>query len=481
MTEKEQAAEDKARNFFTAERIAHWDAIYRKPTGSLGGYYHRRIEEMSRFLISPGQRVLELGCGKGDLLAALMPSNGVGVDFSQVVIDDARERHPALRFVCADALDVELDEFFDVIILSDLVNEVWDVQKLFEAIARYCHDGTRIVINAFSRVWQPVLNAARSLGLATPLLSQNWLAPDDITNLLRLEGFEVVKSFSDILLPLNIPIVSRTANRFFSKVAPFRLFCLTNFIVARKIPAPPRAPEPTVSIIVAARNEEGNIPEIFRRTPEIGGGTELIFVEGGSRDNTYGAVERAIQANPQRNVKLFRQTGKGKGDAVRLGFSKASGDILMILDADMTVPPEDLPRFYRALVEGKGEFINGVRLIYPMEKKAMRFFNLVGNKFFSLAFSWLLGQPIKDTLCGTKVLTRENYEKIAANRAYFGEFDPFGDFDLIFGAAKQNLKMVDLPIRYRERLYGDTNIQRWRHGMILLRMVSFAAKRIKFV
>jgi glycosyltransferase involved in cell wall biosynthesis len=238
--------------------------------------------------------------------------------------------------------------------------------------------------------------------------------------------------------------------------------------------------KPLVSVIVAARNEEGNITNIFKRTPDMGGGTELIFVEGGSRDNTFEAIKKEIRTNPEKRAFAYQQTGKGKGDAVRLGFSKATGDILMILDADMTVSPENLPLFYNALVSGKGEFINGVRLVYPMENEAMRFWNLVGNKFFSLAFSWLLGQTIKDTLCGTKVLTKKNYEKIAANRAYFGEFDPFGDFDLIFGAAKQNLKIVDLPIRYRDRNYGDTNISRWRHGVILLRMTIFAALKIKF-
>src|SRR5690606_666739 len=171
----------------------------------------------------------------------------------------------------------------------------------------------------------------------------------------------------------------------------------------------------------------------------------------------------------------------GKGDAVRLGFEKATGDVLMILDADLTVPPEDLPRFYDALVSGKGEFINGVRLVYPMEDEAMRFANLLGNKFFSYAFSWLLGQPIKDTLCGTKVLWKRDYERIAANRAYFGDFDPFGDFDLLLGAARQSMKIVDIPIRYRQRTYGTTNIQRWKHGLLLLRMVMFAARRIKFI
>ena len=182
-----------------------------------------------------------------------------------------------------------------------------------------------------------------------------------------------------------------------------------------------------------------------------------------------------------KKVKTLRQPGKGKGDAVRTGFDAAEGDILMILDADLTMPPENLPQFYAAIASGKAEFVNGTRLVYPQENKAMRFLNLLGNKFFSLVFSWLLGRPMKDTLCGTKVLTRVNYRKIADNRSYFGEFDPFGDFDLIFGAGKLNLKIMDLPVRYRERIYGDTNISRWRDGWLLLRMVLFAARRIKFI
>jgi glycosyltransferase involved in cell wall biosynthesis len=239
--------------------------------------------------------------------------------------------------------------------------------------------------------------------------------------------------------------------------------------------------EPLVSVVVPARNEAGNVPAVFERLPEMGAGTELIFVEGHSSDGTYEAIEREMGKRRRPRTKLFRQTGRGKGDAVRLGFARANGGVLMILDADLTVPPEDLPRFYEAWRSRQGEFINGVRLVYPMQERAMRFFNLAGNKFFSLAFTWLLGQSVKDTLCGTKVLSRADYERIAANRAYFGEIDPFGDFDLIFGAARLNLKIVDLPVRYRERTYGETNIRRWSHGALLLKMVLLAMRRIKFV
>jgi glycosyltransferase involved in cell wall biosynthesis len=331
-------------------------------------------------------------------------------------------------------------------------------------------------------LWELPLWLAERLGLATPKLGQNWLTVEDISGLLSLTDFEVIRHWEEILWPLGTPVLSEFCNRFLAKLWPIRYFDLTHFIIVRPRPAGQALPrESLVSVIVPARNEAGNIPHIFARTPAMGRGTELVFVEGHSNDDTYSAIEKAIADHPERQCMLLRQTGMGKGDAVRLGFANASGEILMILDADLTVPPEDLPRFYEVLVSGKGDFANGVRLVYPMEERAMRYLNLVANKSFSLAFSWLLGQSIKDTLCGTKVFTKETYMKIANNRHYFGNFDPFGDFDLIFGAAKLNLKIADLPIRYRERTYGSTNIERWKHGWLLLRMVVFAARRLKFV
>jgi glycosyltransferase involved in cell wall biosynthesis len=284
----------------------------------------------------------------------------------------------------------------------------------------------------------------------------------------------------EILWPVPTPLLSTFFNKFVVKLWPFDLLALTSILVARPMPKQDRE-NVKVSVVVAARNEAGNIPGIFDRVPQMGLGTELIFVEGHSNDNTFEAIESEIARRPEVDARLYKQPGKGKGDAVRTGFQQASGELLMILDADMTVPPEDLPRFYEAWQSGKADFVNGVRLVYPMENRAMRFFNLLGNRFFSLLFTWLLDQNIQDTLCGTKVLSKRDYEFIAANRSYFGDFDPFGDFDLLFGAAKHNLRIVDLPIRYAERTYGDTNIQRWRHGVILLRMAFLAMRRIKFV
>jgi ubiquinone/menaquinone biosynthesis C-methylase UbiE len=475
---------DAAQNKYQKARLYHWNEVARKLENwtGWGGYYHRRLTQVYQSLVSPGQSVLELGCARGDLLAALKPAFGVGMDFSEEMIQAASRRHPQLRFLHADAHELNLTEKFDVIILSDLVNDVWDVQTVLKNVYQLTTPRSRIIINCYSRLWEPILNVAQWLGLAKPTLYQNWLTVEDIASLLNLADCEVIKHSQEILLPLRIPFLTDLCNRFLVKLWPFKHLALTNFVVARPRPRLERhAKRPSVSVIVPARNEAGNIPDIFARTPHMGQGTELVFVEGHSRDNTYTAIEAAIAAHPERSCQLLRQTGVGKGDAVRLGFAQARGEVLMILDGDLTVPPEDLPRFYEALQSSKGEFINGVRLVYPMEKQAMRFLNLLGNKFFSLAFSWLLGQPIKDTLCGTKVLWKRDYEAIAANRAYFGDFDPFGDFDLIFGAVKLNLKITDLPIRYRERTYGTTNIDRWKHGWLLLKMVIFAAKRLKFV
>ncbi len=472
---------------FTAEasdyreiRQEFWGRVNFGPK-SWGGYYRSRLCIIYQHIIPPGARVLEIGCGRGDLLAAVKPAIGVGVDFSPEILEVARGSHPALQFLVADAHALDLDpQTFDYVILSDLVNDLWDVQTMLGEVRRYCAAHTRLVFNFHSYLWSGPLRLAQRLGVARPTLPQNWLTRHDMANLLEIAGFQPLRAWQEVLAPLRVPVASDFANRYLAKIWPFRFLDLAGLMVARPMGASiPK--DPSVSVVVAARNESGHIDELLARIPNMGSGTEIIFVEGNSTDDTYEAIARAIARYPERRCKLLKQPGKGKGDAVRAGFTAATGDILMILDADITVPPEDLPRFYALMASGQAEFVNGVRLVYPMAEEAMQFANLVANKAFSWTFSWLLGQPIRDTLCGTKVLWRSDYERIAHNRAYFGDFDPFGDFDLLFGAARLNLKIMEVPIRYRARRYGETNISRWRHGLLLLRMVAFAARRIKFV
>ncbi len=445
-------------------------------------YYHRELQRLYAFLIPPGRSVLEVGCGTGDLLASVRPSLGVGVDFSRSAVRIARSRHPGLRFLVADADRLPLRGTFDYVILSGLLGEAGDIQQVLEQLRSVVRPDTRILIDQYSYLWEPLLKLGEAVGLKTPQRIQNWLPLEDIANLLFLADYEVIRRGYRFLMPKKIPLIAPLINRCIAKVPVIRKLCLTQFIVARCAPKPgkERGDEYTCSVVIPCRNERGNIAGAVARTPEMGRHTELIFVDGNSTDGTVEEIARVMEASPGRDIKLIHQgEGRGKGDAVRKGFAAATGDVLMILDADLTVPPEDLSRFYQTLTEGKGEFINGSRLVYPMEREAMRTLNLFGNKFFSLAFTWLLEQRIRDTLCGTKVLLRKDYLRIAEGRSFFGEFDPFGDFDLLFGAAKLNLKIAEVPVHYRERTYGITNISRFRHGWLLLKMSWVAFKKLK--
>jgi SAM-dependent methyltransferase len=444
--------------------------------------YHRTISTLCRFYVPASARVLEIGSGTGDLLASTAPRRGLGIDISPEMVRLAASKHPNLEFRCMTAEFLDLGgEKFDYIILSDLVGFVYDIRQVFERLRSACHSQTRIIIHWYSLLWQPFLSLAERSGLKYPLPMLNWTTREDLANLLYLADFEVLQARPHVLLPKHVPLLTRFANRFVAPLPLFRIFALTNWVVARPTGLMEDRPTPSVSVICPCRNEAGNIQQIVDRLPMMGAHTELIFVEGHSSDNTLEECRRVAASQTEKDISVFVQEGRGKGDAVRLGFSKATGDILMILDADISVAPENLVDFYEALVTGKGDFINGCRLVYKMDPQAMRFLNLLGNKFFAFLLSKLIGQPVKDSLCGTKVLWRKTYLELAAGRTYFGNFDPFGDFDLLFGAAKLNLKITDIPVRYRQRVYGSTNINRFADGSLLLRMCSKAAAKLFFI
>jgi SAM-dependent methyltransferase len=445
-------------------------------------YYYDWLDRIYEFVVRPNSRVLHVGCECGDLLAAVKPSYGVGVDADPQAIELAKKRFPHLKFHVQDPHQLQLDEKFDYILICNSLGLWHDIQEVLERVRPLTSESTRIVITYYSYLWEWVLRLGSLLRIRRPRPYQNWLPPEDIMNLLNLAGFDVIRSGSYLLLPKRIPLLAGFCNYFLSLLPGFRGLNLVNLVIARPFPAVRCDEDLSVSVIVPCRNELGNIEEAVKRIPQMGRQTEIIFVDGNSTDGTIEQIEKQIAEQPQRNISLIHQgSSVGKGDAVRKGFAAAKGDVLVIQDADLTAPPEDLSKFFRALRDGKGEFVNGSRLVYPMEKQAMRFLNLLGNKFFGGLFSWLLGQRFRDTLCGTKMISRENYRLIAANRSYFGDFDPFGDFDLIFGAVKQNLKVAEVPVAYRARTYGSTNISRFRHGWLLLKMSWVAFKKIKWL
>ncbi len=477
IAERDKKATEAKKSFF--EQAA---ADYLHP-GYFKRYYNKRLYKHIKFNIPRGVSVLELGCGTGDLLAALEPSYGLGIDFCASLIDAAKLRHPRLEFLCQDVHGLKVDRKFDFILLSNLVGDLTDVQQVLMNLKSACHERTRIVITHYNYLWGPLVKLAETLDLKPRQREQNWLEIEDLANLLELVGIDTVKMGRDVLAPIPFPIVANFINNYIATLPGFNRLNLNSLVVGRS-PLPKKRKEYKVSVIVACKDERGNIEELFRTTPKMGLGTELIFVDGHSEDGTVEEIERCIANLKELNPHLagaswYMQPGKGKGDAVRLGFQKATGDVLMILDADITVRPEDLPKFYDALAEGKGEFINGSRLVYPMEDQAMRFLNMLANHLFGWTFSYLLDQRLTDTLCGTKVLFKKDYEAIERGREFFGDFDPFGDFDLLFGAAKLNLKIAEIPIRYRAREYGDIKIARFRHGLLLAKMSLIAFKRFK--
>ena len=445
-------------------------------------YYWNSITRYCNYFMHSEFSVLEIGCGTGELLTQVKGNRKVGVDFSPKMIDEARRQFPSVEFQVMDAESIHLNETFDVIIISNLIGWLPDIQKSLNEIKKVCHPRTRIIVTYYNFLWEPFIKFAEFIGLKKKAPHMNWLTRRDIINILDLEDFDVYRHNRNMLIPFNIPVISWIFNKYISKLPLFNYLALNQFIFARPdLRIFKEKPEYSTSVIIPARNESGNIENAILRLPDFGKHVEILFVEGNSTDDTWEKIQEIqTKYKDKRDIKIARQDGKGKADAVRKGYDIATGDILMILDADLTVPPEDIPKFYEAIVSGKGEFINGSRLVYPMEKHAMRFLNMLGNKFFSNAFSWVLEQPIKDTLCGTKVLFRDDYIRLKSNREFFGDFDPFGDFDLLFGAYKLNLKIIDLPIRYRERTYGDTNISRFKHGLILLRMWLYAVGKIKF-
>jgi SAM-dependent methyltransferase len=447
--------------------------------------YHDDDHKFMQFLIPPGKRVLELGCGRGDLLAALKPSYGVGVDFGAKTLAKANELYPGLYFVLGDVEDpstlASIKGPFDYIVIADTIGMFEDIDGTLALVHHLCAPSTRIIISYYSHLWEPVLKVAEALRLRARQPVINYIATADFLNLMDLADFEVIGGEQRQLLPRRWLGLGPFINRFIAPLPGIRRLCLRTYLVGR--PVRQFADRKySASILIPCRNERGNIENAILRMPRFGASQEILFVEGNSSDGTFEECERVREKyGDSWNIKVLKQDGKGKGDAVRKGFSAATGDVLMILDADLTMPPEALPKFHAVIETGKAEFVNGTRLVYPMEQEAMRPLNLIANRFFAYLFSYLVNTRLTDTLCGTKVLLRSDYELLARERDYFGNFDPFGDFDLIFGAAKQNLKIVETPIHYKARTFGETQISRFRDGWLLLKMVWFAYRKLKAI
>ncbi|MEO7600208.1 MAG: glycosyltransferase [Opitutus sp.] len=461
----------------------HFDRVSEtgRRTRSLQTGFHRQIAELLAESVYAGSRILEIGCGSGDLLRLLQPSRGLGLDLSAGMIGLARhaDQSSKCEYRVLDEANYQPGETFDFIVLDFLVTYLADVQQTFERLHSAAHPGTRLCITSVNNAWAPFLAAGRYLGFVMHQPPGNWLTSADLINLLELSGWEVEHSSTELIFPFRVRAIEWVCNRLLVRLPGFSHLGSILYLRARTAPHDP-VPPVSCSVVVPVRNEAGNIRDALARIPVLGSFTEVIFVEGGSSDDTWGTIQRELASyrGPLR-TKLLKQVGDGKWNAVRIGFAAASGEILVIQDGDLTAPPEDLPKFYRAIGSGLCDFANGSRLVYPLERQAMRFLNLVANKFFAIALSYVIGQPIKDSLCGTKMLRRSDYERLLPRIGELGNFDPFGDFNLLFGAALVNLRIRDIPVPYRDRTYGQSNISRFRHGWLLLKMTIFGLIQVR--
>jgi len=438
------------------------------------GYFYQLMRSALAFFVEPGEKVLSVRCQNGWMLDAVQPSEGVGLEITDQMVQVARQEYPRFRYETGFPDTHQVEGKFDTIIVAD-PGETVDLQQQFENLRKCCHRGTRLVVYGYNSLWEAPIGLAESWGIKMPQPEQNWLTEFDLRGLLGLAGFEVVKVHYAALLPVHIPLVSWFCNRVLAHVPGIRRLSMIHFIVARPVPESGAAVDCSVSVIVPCRNEEGNVSAAVERIPRLGSRTEIIFCDDKSTDNTRREIEEMIHAHPEKNIRLVEGPGVCKSRNVWSGFDAAKNEILMILDADLTVMPEDLPRFLEAIASNRGEFINGSRLVYPVPRQAMRVANRAGNTVFSWLFSLLLGQRIKDTLCGTKVIRRFDWLRMRKYVDYWGVSDRWGDYDLLLGAAKLNLKIVDLPVHYQERVAGVSKMTRVLHNAKIMLVIMWKA------
>jgi SAM-dependent methyltransferase len=461
-------------------RRRHQDAVapQRSKWIHANRYFYDRLKRLLRFIITPNKRVLELRCEAGQFLASVEPSFGVGVEISDAMVAKAREENPQLHFVKSDPEDIDLGEIFDYIIFNHIFDTV-DILKTFNRIRDHSSADTQLVIINYNHFWQPILELATKLGLRSEFVEPNWVSENDIRGFLRLAGFRIVRKHRLLLFPKWIPLLSSFLNDFVARLPGMRRLCLMQVLVARSVGTPEREEDTSVAVIVPCRNEAGNVESAVERIPSMGCHTEIIFCDDKSTDGTADEVRRMQRLHPEKDIRLVEGPGICKAENVWTGFRAARGDVLMILDADLTVMPEELPMFFRSLVRGNGSFVNGSRLVYPMPDLAMKFANIVGNKFFGLVFSFLLDQRIKDTLCGTKVLWRKDWLRMELLLGSWGIKDLWGDYELLFGASKLHLEIVEVPVHYQERIYGVTKMTRVvANGVRMLRICWHAWQRL---
>ena len=445
----------------------HFDVLQKR-----NGFYHSEQKKFISSIIRPESSVLEIGCSTGNLLEVIDAQRVVGIEISPRMAELARHKCDTdkVEIIETSLENFETNEKFDYIILNHLLEYAYDVQGSLEKIRDFCHDDSRVIVICHNPLWEHILRGTAFLGLRMPDLNRNFKTVMDLRNFFELAGFDPYETGYRLALPKRIPLFTTFFNKVLAKIPGLAVGSFSEYVIAKpKSVHSSSKPRYSCSVIIPCFNEEGNVTLAVERTPDMGTFTEILVVDDGSSDGTKAEAEKIAAKDPR--VRVISYTpNSGKGYAVKVGFDAAKGDVLMILDADMTVRPEDMPRFFDPIDQGLADFVNGTRMIYPMENKAMGALNFIGNKGFGIILSLIMGRRATDTLCGTKAFRKKHYDT-------FDMTDKsWGDFDLLLGATKQRLKVVEMPIRYMARVEGDSKMKAFQHGWRLL-MVCVQAFR----
>jgi ubiquinone/menaquinone biosynthesis C-methylase UbiE len=437
-------------------------------------YYYSTIKSFISRIIPPDSRVLEVGCGTGEILAAMKPARGVGIDISQKMTELASRKYPQYTFIHSPIEDLKLEEKFDYIIMVDVVDHVYDVMDVFQSLYRFCHPKTQVILTTINPWWDPILMFMEKIGAKMPEGPHNFIEKRNLSKMLELLNFTLSYSGYLLLFPKRIPLLSFLMNSIGTRTWGLKKLSAVQYMLI----------QPTVkndtdlglgcSVVIPCYNEQDNIEEAVRRIPKMGKETEIIVVNDCSTDRTAEKTKELQNEFP--NLKLVDYSpNRGKGYAVRKGFESATQEIIMILDADISTYPEELPRFFDPLNKGICQFVNGTRMVYPMENQAMRTLNLFGNKMFGFIMSFITQQNLTDTLCGTKAFYRSDLKRIRWG------LDKWGDFDLLFGAAKMGSKIMEVPVHYMSRKSGESKMKSFRHCFHLLKACLIGFRELVFI
>ncbi len=424
-------------------------------------YYYSTIKAFVSRIVSPGSSVLDVGCGTGEILAATEPSRGVGVDLSGKMIELARQKHSQHTFIHSPVEDLELNETFDYIIMVDVLDHAYDLMKVFQRLSRFCKPTTRIILTTGNPWWEPVYSLLEKIGAKMPKGPHNAIEKGNLRQIFQMMDLKINYSGFMLLFPRWIPVLSYLANSLGVRIWGINRLSAIQYMIVQPTAKNENNLGLGCSVIIPCYNEQDNIEQAIRRVPSMGACTEIIAVSDGCTDGTVQKVkdlQREIK-----NLKLIEYSpNRGKGHAVRKGFEAATQDVLMILDADISTPPEELPWFFAPLNKGICQFVNGTRMVYPMQAQAMRTLNLFGNKLFGYIVSFIMQQSLTDTLCGTKAFYRKDLPRLRWGT------DKWGDFDLLFGAARMGSKIMEVPVHYMTRKTGESKMRSFRHGVHLL-------------